>query len=741
MKMLKFGIDSIPAKNFDAQIILRSLSLLVIGLLCSLSITTKLQGQACTADLKAEQVLGDDVPALAVGIRWAGLNGAPSVDDPSLVGEDNFKDMLWRRHERASECIWIPQCRITLRSAMGIQSSDYIRIDDIDDPAIVDDQPGDVVVRVNGARDYSELRQLWQNADLEFGNLEKGLLALSVGRFINRDGNTAEFIGISGVALNYDDVSTEDVIERPAIAVIDPTYLSDPDTEEVLAHEVGHKLGLCHTDDDCSVEEGNNDNLMTPAVSSILLTEDQCEKARERLENSTQLDPPVESGTVLGLIDAAQDVEEPNIPNHLDIRKLVVVDDAERGAGLTLALRLEGPLAINTGRYLFALNIDNDESTGAPLSAIVPGATMTGVDVVFQASANENNATFGIRVAEGGSFSSLDATGISGSTPTVMVEEIGPDALPPTALSSDIIFRVTPEALANVGIVPVNDRFFPNGLAIQAAALESLPDGGEVVDLGPDAVAVLDFPDLDYPSIEVGGPVCRGDILPIRVSGLPPNSPIKAFLGENLFMPNVETDSLGAALFSITVPNDVVSGPTLLTVGIVHETNAVTADAVISLCPDNPIDRGQKLNCNYSAKIICGKQGMKANLNLSRGQYATTINVFNPGSEPVILSKNLALAVPPGNEKAGRVYRIAHREMLFPGRAMAIQCEDIIRSTFPNGLPASYVDGFVSIHASGELTVKGVYTTATLDAYGEPENVQTLHIQKVEGSCPGGCKY
>lgn len=703
-------------------------------LLCSFALSmgvlrpAETVAQACTPDLKADPVVDADLDALAVGLRWCGLIGAPAVDDPSLVGESSFKDMLWRRHERASECIWIPQCRITLRSAAGIVKDDYQQIGDIDDPEIVDDVPGDVVVRIfegdEATPDYSELRELWQQCDLAWGEQEKGLLALSIGQFIGRDGDTRVDVGVAGVALNYDDITNlMDVLERPAFAVQDPTLLDDPDTEQTLAHEVGHKLGLCHPDEECSLVPGSTDNLMASG-DSILLTEEQCTRARNTLDGNTQLDPPAGTGDVLGLIDGRGDPAEDTIPDLMDIRKLVVVDDSEKDEGITLALRLEGALVLNEVVFVIGLNADNDEATGAPLAPLAPDSPMTGVDVALRATANEDGvSSVQARQAQGVSLPIVDVPGVTAEAFTVTVYEHGDDALPPAPLASDLIFRLSPSALAALDLSAEDGRLFPAGLAIQAATVVTLPDGEEFVDLGPDAVALLGFPDIDFPSIDVSGPVCAGDTLGVSVAGLAARREVVLFLGETKINPGVITDDAGAASFQVTVPEDAVPGPTLLTVGIADPTNAVTADTIIDLCPD----AGGTGARTYPAKVICGTQEAGDDQNLAPGRYATTVNVFNPGPRPAVLRKSFAAAVPPGGERPGEVHVLAEREVLPVGRAMAVQCREIQRAAGDAAGPATYLDGFVVIRSSDPLRVTSVLTATSLDGTGTP----TVEVTKV----------
>jgi len=70
---------------------------------------------------------------LSATVRWCGVEGAPSMQDPGAVGEATTDDVLWRRHERPSERIYIPLATMTFRSGAtaaiknGVQSFPIIR--------------------------------------------------------------------------------------------------------------------------------------------------------------------------------------------------------------------------------------------------------------------------------------------------------------------------------------------------------------------------------------------------------------------------------------------------------------------------------------------------------------------------------------------------------------------------------------------------------------------------------------
>lgn len=132
----------------------------------------------------------------------------------------------------------------------------------------------------------------------------------------------------------------------------------------------------------------------------------------------------------------------------------------------------------------------------------------------------------------------------------------------------------------------------------------------------------------------------------------------------------------------------------------------------------------------YAAKIVCGVQPDTKSMVLARGFYATTINVRNPGPKPVTFEKELALTIPPGEQKPGKVIRVA-KDHLEVGEALAADCDDLTRRVFGGTLPTPYIEGFVVIRSPQSLDVTGVYSTATLNAEGTAEDHSSIHVEQI----------
>jgi hypothetical protein len=126
----------------------------------------------------------------------------------------------------------------------------------------------------------------------------------------------------------------------------------------------------------------------------------------------------------------------------------------------------------------------------------------------------------------------------------------------------------------------------------------------------------------------------------------------------------------------------------------------------------------------YPAKLLCGIQDEHKATRFARGFYATSINVHNPNDIPATFSKKLALSIPPGGEKPGRVIPIA-KEKLLSDEAMEVDCQDVVRRVFPTGLPTPLIDGFIVIESDSSLDVTAVYTAAALNEDGKKAQRQS----------------
>jgi len=173
---------------------------------------------------------------------------------------------------------------------------------------------------------------------------------------------------------------------------------------------------------------------------------------------------------------------------------------------------------------------------------------------------------------------------------------------------------------------------------------------------------------------------------------------------------------LGAAPLSIANVLALLNANRALHFVIQDDTNIDYA--VLHLC-------STKAKYEYVAKIVCGRKfnpysgDDSLGHRLEQGAYSTTVNLYNQSGERAAITKYLALSFPPGSEKQGERYLLtAAPDILDPGRALEASCDDIAQKrrkhelNIQTSLPNLYIEGYLVIDSSQELTAKAVYTTS-----------------------------
>ena len=559
----------------------------------------------------------------AIGLKWACIEGAPACDNPSLVNENDnsFKSMLWRRHERASDCILIPQCNITARSAAlanGDLRDSFVKLPDFGNDV---GDPGDVVLSIvdpGEMADQSEVIQTWDAAAQAWGETNSGIVAVSVNKIINAQGNR---IARALVIQNPDtgDETGGTMVTTPWLLVQDPTHMCEAN-ERTLAKMLGSLMSL-------SKRDGDPLNLMSrPNInedqSGILLTAAQCVRARAFLDTpeGAVLDfVPPGTGGQAGLVaaddeprifaDQVYDGLEESVPDdekYLDVLNSVVIDSGANQGRIVFCsamggqLDAEGPQGeTNPICVAFAMDCDNNVNTGDNAGEVVPGADFPGAEFVAELLVDRQtgqvipvlNAATGFGFIEiefePGVFEGDSQIGfIRVVEPTPAYD--GPEFIPlTTEVRATLDSQLFADALADMGIeADETGRTFPVGLRFQVTTSQG--DGRQVVDSNPQDKLVLDFEDRIVPQVVAPRRVAPGETVRVRVTNMPQLMTLRTFTGGfNVSTPEVVTDANGSAEFDMTIPADAPLGTSLLTIGVDDENNAVTADGVIRVvaCP------------------------------------------------------------------------------------------------------------------------------------------------------------
>ena len=137
-----------------------------------------------------------------VPVRWCGVEGAPSMDNPGVVGEASSDDVLWRRHERPTDAIYIPFVNMTFRSAStaaiknGPQSFPIIRDITGTGGNLIDSEPADAIIMC---------RRAWMMGDpLYFDQNNNNVINTGTDTLLSTDIPNSGFVdlGHNGAALN-----------------------------------------------------------------------------------------------------------------------------------------------------------------------------------------------------------------------------------------------------------------------------------------------------------------------------------------------------------------------------------------------------------------------------------------------------------------------------------------------------------------------------------------------------------
>jgi len=133
----------------------------------------------------------------------------------------------------------------------------------------------------------------------------------------------------------------------------------------------------------------------------------------------------------------------------------------------------------------------------------------------------------------------------------------------------------------------------------------------------------------------------------------------------------------------------------------------------------------------YAAKFICGVQKDPKDVRLSRGSYATVVNVHNPNPARVTFRKKLALTFPPGRQHPGKIIPLGE-DRLDDDEALAVTCAEIDAALKKHDISTPYAKGFVVIQSPMSLDVTAVYTVTGLDARGNPTDHTDIDVEQIK---------
>lgn len=558
-----------------------------------------------SASHAAGQWNGQDL--LHVPISWCIVQGSPAEANPNVAGDNTTDALIWRRHERPTDNIYINQAGISFRSAINdVWGSLSFPI--IPDPDTTFGVPGDMRgedVNAFGA----EFNQMQNDCDVAWANLGRagiGITAVNAGLFHDAGGNYIGVIGWGGCIQNsgnpgvcvtpYDGVVT--VIDNHYLfpTVPDRTFpdgsgnqfvLTDP-FDALTGHEFGHALSLPHRNSlTALMNPGMVDNNANNQADNISLnnTEVTALRAASLLVNGLEIDPP--NVFLPGNVVAANlpdPKRNPAIPAYLDLSALRATIDLQADT-FSLGQRLFGLVPASAAGQRHWFLIDNDGpargATAAQLKSLgVSETDFVGADVVIRADVK------GAKVTGGEGWQITDGR-IMAVTPNIKFNLLAlvmhphfADLRQPRPRIEDREFPVhhivsvsLPRQLAGVSR---GQGFNVHALVENAEARPV--DRLDVKETGRGTAVKLDFPSFPhcYPQADVK----PGETVKIKFDGLTPSRGYHALLGARMVGRGV-ADLNGTGTFDMPIPRDTAPGLHLVTIGT--DLTALTADCTVTV--------------------------------------------------------------------------------------------------------------------------------------------------------------
>jgi hypothetical protein len=573
---------------------------------------------------------------LSVPLRWTALRGSPAESSPGDVGEPDTDNVLWRRHERASDRTWIPGARITFRSAVtgGVRdNSSFPLIDDPHPPSAGGPgQLGDVLDPAHD--DGRELKDSLHAALTEWTSrlpAARGPIALNLRSFVDASGNPTREGGRSGTLYSFPLAASGDLCRNKClITVVDDAKAfvamqdnsfrlqADPN-DSVLAHQLGHFMNLGHgngLDDDgdgvfddlCDPAEGVFDpplSIMSPDgfIGEEHVTTAQREAARGlalKTPGSTLvvgLDTPVAFGETIAATrtDTIHEVAD----ESADLTSFSMSVNTLEGT-LVLAHGLFGLLQRPPYRFHAFMDLDGDPATGGEPSVLGLPTGFLGAELVTRVDylPSDPVAVFSPRVwrFEAGVFVELHDPSIEVAQARLVDAEVFCE------LSDAIVLRMNLDLAG--GVASLVDHEIRAQVVVERVVgpdiiLDRLPDGPGLGSLlvsggprrgrasgsqvGDDGFVTLLLMHPRYPESRLTPSTAfPGSTFRVDTTGLFPNTVFKVFLGD-VMVATGTTDGEGSCSAEIRMDPNAPPGPRLITVGNVG--TALTADTVVDVLP------------------------------------------------------------------------------------------------------------------------------------------------------------
>jgi hypothetical protein len=557
------------------------------------------------------------IDILHVPMSWCIVDGSPAQASPNLAGDTNTDAIIWRRHERPTDNIFIPQTGISLRSAINsiwgswsfptISDQDTSNVCGAFECVTESDTRGEDVNVAAIAVEFNDLINACRMEYAAIGKAGIGITAVSLGLYHNGD---PEYIGIIGWGGCVEDATGNCSVPYDGlIAVVDNKYLhpSSPNRtwpgnndktgwayistdpfDQLVGHEAGHALSLPHRNDSTAalMFPSQQDNNMDGLTDNINLNGTEVAALRANAMNvpGLEIDPPGEfnPGRFQAHHQPDMDRRNPNLPGHLDLASVRATWDFEKKQG-KLEAYLNGMVPEKIFDLWFLVDEDNDPDTGAQLpelEKLLPGdPRIQGVEALAQVVVRSGELIHKAWLWQDGSL--VENPNII--RPELLTMRLEPH-ISPFALQSDQVVLQKPPPPADlhniVGIIApmyyvVPDKLF--GVQVLTAA------DGEIFDyLNDQEPTMFEVTAPTFPHCFVNGDAQVGEVVEVTYDGLKPfaGKPLHALLGPIKVAEDTVGDD-GTGMVKLPIPEHTRPGPHLVTIG--PDGAALTADCTVNV--------------------------------------------------------------------------------------------------------------------------------------------------------------
>lgn len=540
---------------------------------------------------------------LHVPISWCPVIGSPAQATPNIAGDTATDDILWRRHERPTDNIYINTAGITFRSAIN-NAWTVLDFPQIADPNTALATPGDMRgedVNAFGAEFNAMINACdaaYAAPPLNRANI--GITSVNAGLFHDAAGNYVTIVGWGGCSQPMGGHTVCGAPYDGRIAVVDNRYLhpGSPDRtwpgtttqftltdplDVLVGHELGHALGLDHiSNTNLLMNPGLFDNTGDGQIDNIAFAAGQVAVARgsSQLVQGLEVDPPMQVDPGDFVADRLMDGEDKGEhPLWRDLASVKVTLDKNVNR-LFISNKLNG---IHEGRKaeptVHWIVLDTEADAGAGREEIgrlgLRNRTIDGAEVVIRVEVRFPEAEATAWVWNGERLE--ETPRIFAEIQTLVMHPLFAPVKgmqPPDVGDARIYDTVVASLPAKVAGVRLGEPLRVDVLVVagQGEVFDRLSEDRD------DRRVVLENPDFPHCfALDAAKP---GGAAPVEVEGLLPEAPFHALVGPDLVATGT-TDNRGHALFDLPIPEGTRDGLHLVTVGV--DDTALTADCAVQV--------------------------------------------------------------------------------------------------------------------------------------------------------------